>query len=235
MPASLILIHGALGAASQMMPLAASLRGRFETHILELEGHGATPSPHTQLSIDQFAEQLRHLIASKSLAPARIFGYSMGGYVALRLASQRPDLIAAIATLGTKLDWSPESAARETSRLDPAIIRAKVPKFADALEQRHATSGGWEQMLARTANLMKALGADPLVDAAAFARITARVRLMVGDRDAVVTIDETVRGTHALPSGELAVLPGTPHPLEQVHIPLLSSLLVDFFERSEIA
>ena len=227
----LILIHGALGSGAQMIPLATQLGARFETHVLELEGHGDTPSPHTHFSIDQFAEQLRHFIATKSLAPARIFGYSMGGYVALRLASQQPDLIASIATLGTKLDWSAESAARETSRLDPATIRAKVPKFADALERRHAKSGGWEQMLARTADLMRGLGAEPLVDAAGFARITARVRLMVGDRDSVVTVDETVRGARALASGELAVLPGTPHPLEQVHVPLLAALLVDFFAR----
>lgn len=87
-------------------------------------------------------------------------------------------------------------------------------------------------MLARTADLMSGLGANPIVDASAFARITARVRLMVGDRDSVVTVDETARrGARALPMGELAVLPGTPHPLEQVHVPLLASLLVDFFER----
>ena len=231
MQRSLILIHGALGAASQMAPLADALRGRFGTHLLELEGHGETPSPDKHFSIDRFAQQLRNFIETESLAPARIFGYSMGGYVALRLASEQPDLIASIATLGTKLDWSPESAARETSRLDPATIRAKVPKFADALERRHAKSGGWEQLLARTAALMNGLGAKPLVDAAAFARVTARVRLMVGDRDSVVTVDETARGARAAPKGELAVLPGTPHPLEQVHVPLLASLLVDFFER----
>jgi pimeloyl-ACP methyl ester carboxylesterase len=235
MPRHLILIHGALGAASQMAPLADAVRERFETHILELEGHGDTPSPQTQFSIDRFAGQLRELIESKSRAPALVFGYSMGGYVALRLASQQPDLIASIATLGTKLDWSPETAARETSRLDPTTIRAKVPKFADALERRHAHSGGWEHLLARTAELMKGLGANPVLDAASFARITARVRLMVGDRDTVVTVDETARGARALASGELAVLPGTPHPLEQVHGPLLASLLVDFFERGAIA
>lgn len=231
----LILLHGALGAAPQMSPLAAQLGERFETHTLELEGHGDTPSPHTHFSIDQFAEQLRHLIASKSLAPAKIFGYSMGGYVALRLATQHPDVVASIATLGTKLDWSPEIAARETSRLDPAAIRAKVPKFADALEKRHVHSGGWEQNLARTADLMRALGANPPVDTAALASIAAPVRLMVGDRDSVVTIDETARGAKTLPSGELAVLPGTPHPLEQVNVPLLASLLTDFFDRRQIA
>jgi hypothetical protein len=35
---------------------------------------------------------------------------------------------------------------------------------------------------------MRGLGANPLVDAAGFARITARIRLNVGDRDSVVTV-----------------------------------------------
>jgi pimeloyl-ACP methyl ester carboxylesterase len=82
---------------------------------------------------------------------------------------------------------------------------------------------------------MKGLGAHPLLDTAALASITARVRLMVGDRDTVVTVDETARAARALPIGELAVLPGTPHPLEQVDVPLLASLLTDFLNRHTIA
>jgi pimeloyl-ACP methyl ester carboxylesterase len=231
----LILIHGALGAAPQLEPLAHALGSRFQTQILELEGHGNTPSPHTHLSVDRFSEQLRRFIASKGLGPVHIFGYSMGGYVALRLAAQHPSLITSIVTLGTKLEWSPEIAERETSRLDPAVIRAKVPKFAEALEKRHAGSGGWEQMLARTSDLMKSLGAAPPLDTAVLASITTRVRLMVGDRDSVVTVDETARAARALPTGELAVLPGTPHPLEQINVALVASLLTDFFDRGAIA
>jgi pimeloyl-ACP methyl ester carboxylesterase len=235
MPQPLILIHGALGAASQMQPLASQLSVPFETLVLELEGHGDTASPHTHLSIDQFADQLRRFITTKSLAPAKIFGYSMGGYVALHLASQNPDLVDAIATLGTKLEWSPEIAEKETNRLDPATIRAKLPKFADALERRHTKSGGWELLLSRTAALMKGLGSEPLIDANVLANIASRVRLMVGDRDTVVSVDETIRAGRVMPSGEIAVLPGTPHPLEQVHMPLLASLVSDFFDRGAIA
>ncbi|MND05131.1 hypothetical protein D3C83_257350 [compost metagenome] len=55
-----------------------------------------------------------------------------------------------------------------------------------------------------------------------------RVRLMVGDRDNVVTVDETAAAARVLGRGELSVLPNTPHPFEQVRLPLVATLLRDF-------
>jgi hypothetical protein len=49
---------------------------------------------------------------------------------------------------------------------------------------------------------------------------------MVGDRDAIVTLEETAAAARSLPAGELAVLPNTAHPFEQVHLPLLAALLL---------
>jgi pimeloyl-ACP methyl ester carboxylesterase len=141
----------------------------------------------------------------------------MGGYVALHLAATRPARVAAVVTLGTKLAWTPEVAAWEASRLDPAVLRAKVPRFADALAARHAGGGGWEAVLARTAGLLTALGAHPLLTPDVLATIACPVRVLVGDRDATLPVAECVDAVRALPRGELGVLPGTPHPLEQVN------------------
>jgi pimeloyl-ACP methyl ester carboxylesterase len=226
----LILLHGALGSAAQMAPLAGHLRSTRDIHVVELEGHGDTPAPDDTFAIDHFADQVRRFLEQHDIERAAFFGYSMGGYVALRLAAETPNVASSVATLGTKLAWTPEVAARETSRLDPVTIRAKVPKFADALEWRHAGAGGWETLLARTAALMTELGRQPTVNASVLSRISQPTRLMVGDRDNVVTIDETAAAARRLSSGELCVLPGTPHPFEQVSIPLLATLLIDFFD-----
>jgi pimeloyl-ACP methyl ester carboxylesterase len=228
----LILIHGALGSAAQMAPLADHLRSTRDVHVVELEGHGNTPTPHDTFAIDHFADQIRRFLKQHEIERAAVFGYSMGGYVALRLAAESPNMVSSVATLGTKLAWSPDVAARETSRLDPVTIRAKVPKFADALERRHAGAGGWETVLTRTAALMTELGRQPTVDACVMSRISQPTRLMVGDRDTVVTIDETAAAARRLSSGELCVLPGTPHPFEQVDIPLLVTLLTDFLDKT---
>ena len=227
-----ILIHGALGAIDQLERLASLLSPRIIAHRLELEGHGSRPSS-TPFSTQRFVLNVREFMARKGIARASIFGYSMGGYVALDLAAESPDLVGRVATLGTKLAWTPEAAAKETTRLHAPTIRAKVPRFADLLEQRHARAGGWELMLERTSAFMTSLGTQPVIDDAVLGRITQAARLMVGDRDNVVSVDETRRGASAVLCGELAVLPNTPHPIEQVRLPLLAALLNEFFDVAE--
>ena len=225
---TIILIHGALGSASQVAPLGALLGDAYDVQLVELEGHGDTPATANAYHIDRFAQNVRDFMAERHIERATIFGYSMGGYVALHLAAESPELVTSVATLGTKLAWTPDVAARETSRLDAAVIRAKVPKFADLLERRHAGAGGWEGVLKKTAALMTELGDRPTVDAALLSRIRQRVLLMVGDRDNVVTVDETAAAARQLARGELGVLPNTAHPLEQVRLSLVAMLLRDF-------
>lgn len=174
--------------------------------------------------MDRFVEQIAAGLTDRTL----VFGYSMGGYAALLLAAQRPERLAGVVTLGTKLAWNPAMAAKEVGRLDAAMIRAKVPKFAEQLQQRHVQAGGWETVLSRTAALMTGLGAKPPIDDALLARIDVPVRLMVGDRDTLVTIDETASAAGKIPRGQLAVLPGTPHPIEQVRPGLVASMIDDF-------
>ena len=148
----------------------------------------------------------------------------MGGYVALSLAARGDRRIARITTLGTKFRWDPATAERESSRLDPATIRTKVPRFAEALERRHRDAGGWENVLAGTAECLRALGHTPLLVDETFRAIEQPVRVMVGDRDATVTVEETAVVAGRLSAGELAVLPRTPHPIDALSSDALSLL-----------
>ena len=222
----LILLHGALGDATQLEPLKAELEGRFRCHLVEFEGHGRTSTQHPY-SIERFTDNVKRYLADRHLDRASIFGYSMGGYVALTLAANLRT-VESVSTLATKLAWTPEVAASEARRLDAAKIREKVPAFAATLERRHAPSGGWEQVLSRTAAFMAGLGDAPVIDDAMLARIEQPVRLMVGDRDTIVSVDETARAAKILPKGQLAVLPLTPHPFEQTDVRRLAAQLRDF-------
>ena len=130
------------------------------------------------------------------------------------VARRRPDLVRAVVTLGTKFAWTPEAAAKETRLLDAETIRAKVPCFAEQLERRH-TALGWEAVLAHTAGMMSSLGNAPVLTAAALGEVSCPVRIMVGDRDATVSIEESIAASRAVARGELEVLPGTPHPFEK--------------------
>lgn len=219
-----ILIHGALGAAEQMTALA-TLLSDCRVHVVELQGHGKTPLTGDSYRMPAFVDQLRDFIASRGIRGAEIFGYSMGGYVALLLAAESPELVSRVVTLGTKLAWTPAVAAKETKRLDAATIRTKVAAFAAVLEKRHAGAGGWEAVLRRTAALMTELGARPPIDDALLGRIRARVTLTVGGNDSVVTPEETREAARAIPRGMSATIPGLPHPIEQVGPEVIESLV----------
>lgn len=226
MPA-LILIHGALGAADQFEPWLPLLRPHFDVYVLELEGHGAQAFADRPFHIDHFADNLADLIAAKGLQGASIFGYSMGGYVAMRQALRAPSSIGRIFTFATKLAWSPETAAKEAKMLDPEAILAKVPKFAAQLEARHH-GNDWRTHLAKTAALMQGLGAAPLLQAAEFAALDLPVRMGIGDRDNMVSLEETIAAYHALPQGQLFVMPGTGHPIERMDAARICAEIIAF-------
>lgn len=234
MPVDLLLLHGALGARTQVAALADALGSTFRVHTIDFEGHGDAPPRDRPFRIEHFAENVLEHLDGERIARAHIFGYSMGGYVACYLALTHPQRVARIVTLGTKWRWDPETALRESARLDPATIRAKVPKLADAWMARHENAGGWESVLARTADFLQALGRNPLLTDDTLARIASPVRVIVGHRDNTVTVEESARVARLLPAGELIVMAETPHPIEQVDVPKLASLSLRFFVDSAV-
>jgi pimeloyl-ACP methyl ester carboxylesterase len=225
----LLLLHGAVGAGSQFDPLLPLLADRYEVHRLDFEGHGRSPLRERPFRTEHFAENVVEYLERNAVGPIDIFGYSMGGYVALYLARTRPQMVKRVATLGTKFHWDPEVAAREVRQLDAQKIREKVPHFARVLEARHVASG-WESVLGRTREMMVALGERSLLKPEDLAAISHRVKIGLGDRDTLVTLEESAAAYRALPQGELEVLPSTLHPLEKVSPARLARYLTEFFD-----
>lgn len=227
---SVLLLHGALGAASSMVPLAERLAPHFTVHGMDFAGHGGAPAPDGALSVDVLTAQVASYVAEHGLAPARIFGYSLGGYVALHLAATRPELVGRVATLATKLAWTPEVSMQMARQFDVGTIRAKAPKFADALAAMHQGMG-WEALLGATRTMLDDLGANPRLTPEVLRTIACPARLGVGDRDVTVSVDETLTAARAMPAGELEVHPATPHALERVDLDRLAGTLVAFLSR----
>lgn len=224
----LILLHGALGAKSQFEHWLPFLEPNFEVLRLDFEGHGSEPFTNRPFAIANFAENLSNFLDEQVTEPANIFGYSMGGYVALYLAAKQPERFAKIFTFASKFHWSPESAAKETKLLDVATILEKVPKFADMLANRHH-GNDWQGHLSRTALMMHALGANPALGAEDFAKITTPTRIGIGDSDTMVSLEETIAAYRQIQNAEFQVLPNTPHPLEKINPAVICREISDYF------
>lgn len=220
MKKSLILLHGALGSSKQMDPLKEKLQESYEVYSFNFEGHGER-SIHGTYSIDCFVENVLNFMAENSLQKASFFGYSMGGYVALKLAAQHPEKVKSIVTLGTKFNWNPESAAAEVKMLNPEVIEAKIPKFAEQLKTTHSTLD-WKEVLKGTAEMMINLGAGAGLSDNEIRSIQNPVLVGIGDLDQMVSIDESKRVADLLPNASLKIYEGFPHPIDRVDVSILS-------------
>lgn len=224
----LLILHGALGAKDQFEALKKDLSENFEVHTLNFSGHGGLPFAK-DFSIDRFKEELKVYIQDNALEGANIFGYSMGGYVTLRLLYEEPNIISKLFTLGTKFDWTPESAAQEVKMLNPEKIEEKVPAFAQALAKRHQPND-WKEVLLRTKDLMLQLGNGSALTLKDFQKIESPVIIGIGDQDNMVSLEESKNVADLLPHGALKIFEGFKHPIEQVNTGQLATALSDYFK-----
>jgi pimeloyl-ACP methyl ester carboxylesterase len=221
---TLILLHGAIGAKDQLERFIPELQENYNQVIaLNFPGHGGTPIPAEGLSIPFLSNGLVNYLQDHALEEVDVFGYSMGGYVALHAAAQS-NRFRKILTLGTKFSWSPEIAAKEKGMLNPDKLKEKVPAFAQALEKRHAPQN-WEDVLHATARLMEGLGQQPALTSAHLESLNCKVLISVGDRDTMVSIDESLHVYRQITNAHFAVLPGVVHPIEKVPVTEVQRLL----------
>lgn len=216
---SLLVVHGALGSAAGMLPVANALDVLVPADTVELPGHGATELHGSAFGMEAFADALREVarvVRERTGAAPTVFGYSMGGYVALLVEADHPGTFARIVTLGTKFEWTPATAEAAARRLDPDAVAAKVPAFAAALDARHTVEGGWRRVVTDTAAMLRALGASPLLTTERLSRITVPVRIGEGSRDDTLSPGEGARAAAAIPGARHVVLEDVGHPIERV-------------------
>jgi pimeloyl-ACP methyl ester carboxylesterase len=225
----LLLLHGAIGSADQFDELTKMLGSKIEVHALDFPGHGKQPFPEEPFSIAQFADYVVQWMDQKKLLKVDVFGYSMGGFVGMYMASHFPERINRVFTLATKFNWSKEIAQREVGLLDPDVIEEKLPDFAHLLKKRHA-SKDWKEVLKRTADMLTAMGRKNPLNDEDLRTMNQEVLIGMGDRDNMVIIEESVYAYRLLKNGSLLVIPGTPHPIEKVALPRLKQEILSFFQ-----
>ncbi|RAK70485.1 alpha/beta fold hydrolase [Hymenobacter edaphi] len=234
MKPTLLLLHGALGSARQLQPLAERLAADFEVHTFSFGGHGGQPLDAARFTMTHFAAEISYFLAEHRLDQVHVFGYSMGGYAAVLSAASDPGRIRSITTLGTKFDWSPETAEAETRLLDAAKMQAKVPQFVEQLQHTHAPTE-WTAVVDATAAMMRELGSTPVLNELNLSQLTIPVQVLVGALDKTAGVEASRQFAAYLPNATFEVLPDTPHPLERVDAAALALRIREFVGATDFA
>ena len=107
-----VVLHGFTGSATAMAPLTSRLPG--PVLALDLPGHGLGPVSDDPADYSMAAAVAGVVSATDHLEQFALVGYSMGGRVALHVASAHPYRVVALALIGARagIDDSAERAER---------------------------------------------------------------------------------------------------------------------------
>ena len=185
---------------------------------VELQEHGHTADVDRPITYEQMADDTAALLGRLGIDQADVFGYSMGGGVALQLAIRHPGLVRKLVVASAS--YTSDGMQPELHGMVPSItpeMFAGSPIEAAYLEVA-PNPGDFPRLVEK----LKRLDMTPFVWPAEDVRgIEAPTLIVVGDSDAIrlehaVEMFRLLGGgamgdLAGLPNSRLAVLPGTAH------------------------
>lgn len=222
----LVLLHGGYTTIQTSFALLLPALARNHRVIApEQQGHGRTADIDRELSIAQMAADTAGLLIHLDVGPVDVFGYSMGGCIALGLAALYPERVGRLAVLGTNFN---------NQGLRPAALAALASPDPDRLPPE--LRAGYEQVAPRPADwpvLVSKVAAAardyPGWPAETLRSIRAPALVMVGDQD-IVRPEHAVELYRLLPDARLAVLPMTHHDAPFQRAEWILAMLAEFFD-----
>ncbi|MCY1040893.1 alpha/beta fold hydrolase [Corallococcus sp. bb12-1] len=104
----IVFSHGLLWSTRLFDPQVEALRGRFRCISYDHRGQGQSEVPSDAvIDMETVYADAVALIESLGVGPVHFVGLSMGGFVGLRLAARRPDLVRSLVLLETSTDPEP--------------------------------------------------------------------------------------------------------------------------------
>ena len=102
---ALLFCHSLFFDADMFAAQVERFSGDHRVVTYDHRGQGrSAAAPVDQLDMDTLADDAAALIETLGLAPCHVLVNSMGGFVALRLAARRPELLRSAVTLGSSAD-----------------------------------------------------------------------------------------------------------------------------------
>ena len=104
---TIVFAHGLLWSGEMFGPQIAALRDRYRCVSFDFRGQGKSDVTPAGYDMDTLAADAIALIGYLGVAPVHFVGLSMGGFVAMRVAARRPDLVRSLALLETSAEVEP--------------------------------------------------------------------------------------------------------------------------------
>jgi pimeloyl-ACP methyl ester carboxylesterase len=214
----LVLLHGGFSDARGFTGNLDTLAERFQLYLPDRRGHGHTADPEGPITVDLMAHDTIAFIDRVVGGPAHLVGYSAGASVATLVALQQPDLIRRLVLISGAFHHSGWIVLPDAEAAMPEQV---VNAYGEV------SPDGVEHFPIVQAKLARAAAEGPNLTATDLGGITSRTLVMAGDDD-LIHLEHTIALYRAIPTSELAIMPGTSHELLHEKPEPCTSLVTDF-------
>ncbi|HEX9035815.1 MAG TPA: alpha/beta fold hydrolase [Ktedonobacterales bacterium] len=226
-PETIVFSHGLLWSGRMFRAQVAALSDRYRCVTFDFRGQGESAVTADGYDMDTLTQDAAELIAALGLAPCHFAGLSMGGFVGMRLAARRPDLIRSLILMETSADPEPQENIPQYRRLlavarwvglrpvagrvMPIMFGATFMRDPGRAEERRE----WQGYMAANnrVGVIRAtegvITRKPIYDE--LGAITLPTLIIIGDEDVATTPDHSARMRDAIEGAQLVRIPRAGH------------------------
>jgi len=99
-PETILFIHGLMLASESWAAQRDHFAATYRVVTYDLRGQGRSEQTRDRLDLDALAEDAAALIEALNMGPCHVVGFSMGAFIAMRLAARHADKVRSVALIG---------------------------------------------------------------------------------------------------------------------------------------
>jgi 3-oxoadipate enol-lactonase len=241
---TIVFSHGLLMSSDMFKAQIDRLSDRYRCIAYDHRGQGKSAVSDGGYDMDTVTDDAAALVTKLGAAPCHFAGLSMGGFVGIRLAARRPELIRSLILLDSSADPEPAVNVPKYNRLNfvarwfglGVVVRKVMPIMfgktflSDPL--RNAERSEWRRRIAGNHRIGITRAVKGVVDRKGVYDELSTIRcptlVAVGDEDVATVGAKSERMAGAIKGAVLKIIPGAGHSSTIEQSDTVSGLIEEF-------
>ena len=224
---TIVFAHGLLWSCRMFDAQVATLKDRYRCIAFDFRGQGQSEVTRAGYDMETLSEDAALLIEKLHCVPCHFVGLSMGGFIALRLAARRPELIRSLILLETSADPEPSKNVPKYKQmsfvarwLGPGIVVNRVmpimfgQKFLND-PARIALQGEWRDRMSGNSRRGISRATRGVITRRGIRNEIGQIRaptlILVGDQDVAVPLVNSQQLHEGIAGSRLVIISGAGH------------------------